>query len=378
MGGKDGGEVNAQPAVDSYKQGAEEYAKTVAPAMRQAIATQGAAAADLLPFSDTALAATAEIRDMLGLAPMDPAKGIGTKLRAQSIAIAASPFKGQKAADELTTSLGNLANLYDQASREADPVKRAALRQQVAEESKLVQDRVTAAKQAPPPKAGKRGGRGFSSGATTSSILGMDLSGDRSLAPEAGESEEQYKTFLAQLEPTLSGAQEEFQAVYTDQPAQAKSSQEIIEKLRNTPGYKFREQQGTQAMERSQAARGTLQSGNALAEAQQFGQGLADQTYGQHMGLLSGLAGLNMGAVGQQAANQQQVAQTQMQAGILPGQARQSAFTQAGNAQMQAAQQTAQNRAKQQSGFMGALGGIGGALLAPMSGGATTVLGSMF
>lgn len=46
------------------------------------------------------------------------------------------------------------------------------------------------------------------------------------------------------------------------------------------PSYSWRFQQGQQAVERSLAARGLLQSGNAAIELQQYGQGMASQEYG--------------------------------------------------------------------------------------------------
>lgn len=46
------------------------------------------------------------------------------------------------------------------------------------------------------------------------------------------------------------------------------------------PSYAWRFQQGQQAVERSAAARGLLQSGNAAIELQQYGQGMASQEYG--------------------------------------------------------------------------------------------------
>lgn len=49
--------------------------------------------------------------------------------------------------------------------------------------------------------------------------------------------------------------------------------------LTQDPGYQFNLAQGQQALDRAQAARGGYFSGNALKEAQQFGQGLADTTY---------------------------------------------------------------------------------------------------
>lgn len=49
--------------------------------------------------------------------------------------------------------------------------------------------------------------------------------------------------------------------------------------LTEDPGYKFRLEQGEQALGRKQSAGGSYYSGAALKEAQRFGQGLADQTY---------------------------------------------------------------------------------------------------
>jgi hypothetical protein len=49
--------------------------------------------------------------------------------------------------------------------------------------------------------------------------------------------------------------------------------------LTTDPGYQFNLAQGTSAQDRANLARGNFYSGQALKEAQQFGQGLADTTY---------------------------------------------------------------------------------------------------
>lgn len=59
---------------------------------------------------------------------------------------------------------------------------------------------------------------------------------------------------------------------YTQMPTMAQ--------LQMDPGYAFREQQGLQAVQRQMAAGGLGGSGAALAAAQQFGQDLASQEYG--------------------------------------------------------------------------------------------------
>ena len=57
------------------------------------------------------------------------------------------------------------------------------------------------------------------------------------------------------------------------------------------PSYKFRFEQGQQALERSQAARGFLGSGNAAIELQQYGQESASQEFGaQFQRLMQGMS----------------------------------------------------------------------------------------
>lgn len=61
--------------------------------------------------------------------------------------------------------------------------------------------------------------------------------------------------------------------------------------IQNTGAYKFRFDQGQQAVERSAAARGMTGSGNVLAELAKYGQGMASQAYdteADRLGTLSG------------------------------------------------------------------------------------------
>lgn len=73
------------------------------------------------------------------------------------------------------------------------------------------------------------------------------------------------------------------------------SSEEI---LASNPAYKFQLEQGNQALDRAQAARGGFFSGAALRGAQEFGQGLANQTAQQYQDNLA-----RQSASGQAAAN---------------------------------------------------------------------------
>jgi hypothetical protein len=79
--------------------------------------------------------------------------------------------------------------------------------------------------------------------------------------------------------------------------------------LTQDPGYQFNLQEGTRALDRKNAASGNLFSGAALKEAQQFGQGLADNTYNaayqrdmanknQLYSALSGASGSGLNAAG--------------------------------------------------------------------------------
>lgn len=72
-------------------------------------------------------------------------------------------------------------------------------------------------------------------------------------------------------------------------------------RFRETPGYQFQLTEGTRALEGSAAARGGLLRGSQLARLQEFGQGLADQTYGEYYNRLAALAGMGQTATSQAA-----------------------------------------------------------------------------
>jgi len=76
------------------------------------------------------------------------------------------------------------------------------------------------------------------------------------------------------------------------------SQQSISDALTSTPGYQFRLNQGQQALERSQAARGGLFSGRALKASQEYGQGLAEQEYQNAVNNLSQQSGQGLNASG--------------------------------------------------------------------------------
>jgi hypothetical protein len=73
------------------------------------------------------------------------------------------------------------------------------------------------------------------------------------------------------------------------------------EDLQNDPGYQFQLQQGEQALQRSQAARGNVFSGAALKAAQEYGQGLAGTTFDAANSRYNANRGFNYGVAQDQA-----------------------------------------------------------------------------
>ena len=68
--------------------------------------------------------------------------------------------------------------------------------------------------------------------------------------------------------------------------------------FRESPQYNFLRQQGEGAAQRAAAAGGRLASGRTLADLDRFGQGLADQSYGDYYGRIRDLYGASLGAAG--------------------------------------------------------------------------------
>lgn len=76
--------------------------------------------------------------------------------------------------------------------------------------------------------------------------------------------------------------------------------------IQSTPGYQYALEQGNQAINRSAAAKGMLNSGNVLAELAKFGQGMASQNYQQQL-------------QNQQQAVQQEMSQANALADLMRG-----------------------------------------------------------
>jgi hypothetical protein len=72
--------------------------------------------------------------------------------------------------------------------------------------------------------------------------------------------------------------------------------------FQESPGYRFAFDEGVRAIDQGASARGLLNSGGRLRELTRYGQGMANQEYGNWMNRLQGLAGVGQTATGQSAS----------------------------------------------------------------------------
>lgn len=86
--------------------------------------------------------------------------------------------------------------------------------------------------------------------------------------------------------------------------------------FRNDPGYQFQLSQGLGAIEQSAANRGNLNSGRTLKALQEYGTGMADQSYGSYLNRLLGLGAQGLGATQAAVGTAAQGAGGQLQAGL--------------------------------------------------------------
>jgi hypothetical protein len=76
------------------------------------------------------------------------------------------------------------------------------------------------------------------------------------------------------------------------------NNEDVLSALRSTPGYQFRMQEGQNALNTNLGSRGKYFSGEALKASQEFGQGLADQTYNDLLKTLATQSSQGLGAAG--------------------------------------------------------------------------------
>lgn len=123
------------------------------------------------------------------------------------------------------------------------------------------------------------------------------------------------RDYLSQIQQYLGGPPQSVLSNYgaSSQQYDNPYEQRLVQLMNNpdsisdTNAYKFRFNQGQQALERSAASRGMLNSGNTLAALADYGQGAASQEYGNEFNRLSSAVGqrnqYNLGRAG--TANQE-------------------------------------------------------------------------
>lgn len=238
-----------------------------------------------LPVSDTAKTALDELRGFMGLPSISPTAGLSAQVNGMI-----NQLQNDPNATDQVNQLQSLRDQLAQAEDFQDPEQRELARSQITEQL-------------------------------------TDMSGQM---PES-------------LQPAIQSITNQFNVGYGAQAGNSAWSPEVIQaKLEADPNYQFRMNQGMKAIERTAAAKGNLLSGNTLAAAQEYGQGLASQAYQQRINQLQNLATSTQGGINNQAGILQnagaQMAQTGQQVGAAAG----DIYKGIAGAGQQAAQQSGQ------------------------------------
>jgi len=141
-------------------------------------------------------------------------------------------------------------------------------------------------------------------------------------------------------------------------------NQQATAAFQASPGYQFATQQGIQALDRSAAGSGMFGSGNAAMALNDYGQGMANQQYGNWLQGLSGLNNQGLAAATGQTARQGALSNIETLTAGEAGNANLAAGLAAGNQILQGG--IASANANMQGGSN--LLGLGGSLLSGISG----------
>lgn len=143
-------------------------------------------------------------------------------------------------------------------------------------------------------------------------------------------------------------------------------NQRATNAFQTDPGYQFATQQGIQALDRSAAGSGMFGSGNAAMALNDYGQGMANQQYGNWLQRLGGLGAQGLTAATGQLGRQSTLGGYDYGAGLAAGQANLSAGLAAGQNLMQGGMASAAAEAQGGGNLFSALGG-GLSLLSKLS-----------
>lgn len=290
-----------------FPRGLEQFQNYAEQSLSGYLKLQGQANQVLVPFSDAATAAVGDLRYFLGLPGLSPTANTAAAVR--SAAQQATVGTGNAQYASIGNAMIELSQKMDNAEKLSDPSQRQAASLDIYADTQSIIERINTDQEQVP------------------------LYGDQLTA----EDKQRRMSTLENLEAQFRAPIQQFQRNYDTQfdPNKRPDPQEITDRLTQLPEYQMKLQQGTQAMERSQAARGVLQSGNALIEAQQFGQGLAESAYQSHISQVSGLLGITMPAAGAMSQNMSKTGDTLLQTQYNMGQTRQKSIETQAQLQMQ-------------------------------------------
>lgn len=117
------------------------------------------------------------------------------------------------------------------------------------------------------------------------------------------QSADAFRNLATSYDPYRTGGTAAQNQVYRLLGLQGADAQnEAYGQFRTDPGYQFQLDQGIGAIDKSAAARGNLNSGATLKALQQYGQGMADQSYGNYLQRLMGLGQQGLQATGATAS----------------------------------------------------------------------------
>lgn len=126
------------------------------------------------------------------------------------------------------------------------------------------------------------------------------------------QSADAFRNLATSYDPYRTGGTAAQNQVYRLLGLQGADAQnEAYGQFRTDPGYQFALDQGIGAIDKSAAARGNLNSGATLKALQQYGQGMADQSYGNYLSRLMGLGQQGLGATQAAVGTQAQGLQNQ-------------------------------------------------------------------
>jgi hypothetical protein len=131
-------------------------------------------------------------------------------------------------------------------------------------------------------------------------------SAQRSAANQASNTQMGMFNQIQQNEQPYLGAGQnainQLQSLYGIGGKGAMNGAQLQKLLTSLPGYQFQMGQGVQAIDRSEAAKGLLNSGATGKALTQYGQGLGSSYFGQYVGGLQNIAGMGQASAAQQAA----------------------------------------------------------------------------